>query len=567
MRSRSLVHGLLVGLLIVCVWVPVSQVAADGNQWCWRRNTVTGAYGEAVVGTGDAIYIARKTRFYRYAPAGDSWTELAAPPNPDSGDAFKTGTALAWDSDDFIYALYGAATADSRRWFYRYSISGNSWEALANTPADQGEADAIVWVDTERCIYATLGGEQRPTYLMLYNASTNSWSDALTDPPAGMGDGASLVWTGGEFLYALGGEFDEFSPLYDFWRYSLSGDAWTAMADIPAHPHAGGDGGVGDGGSLLYVGFWLSNQTDFIYALSGNQAYPEAIPDNRTYRYTISLNTWESLADLPFGIGYYVGCRLGYADGCIYAWQGTPSTWDGGGDDLAYYSFPAPHPEYTLEIASAAEGTTDPPAGIHGFTAGTTLNVTALPNLGFSFAHWVFDGDDRSENPVTVVMDANHSLVPCFVDDIPPEIGAHMQEPAETVDAYQNVTVSVGVTDYGTGLYNVTLWYSISNGTAWLPLNMTETSADSYSAVIPGHDNCTWITYKIVAYDNRGNKAVDDADGFFYAYHVIPEFPLSMILPLFVLGTLLAFIVSREASKMYQPEPLLNMLYSYGKSG
>jgi N-acetylneuraminic acid mutarotase len=78
-----------------------------------------------------------------------------------------------------------------------------------------------------------------------------------------------------------------------------------------------------------------SGYGDYIYALSGNQAHPDGIPDNRFYRYTISTNTWERLADLPFRVGYYVGSRLAYADGHIYAWQGTPSTWTGGGDDLA----------------------------------------------------------------------------------------------------------------------------------------------------------------------------------------------------------------------------------------
>jgi len=324
---------LLVGMLTLAFNIP--YVKADGS-WVWVRDTVTGAYGEAVVGTGDAIYVGRQTSFYRYDPAGNSWTVLAAPPNPDPGDAFKTGTALAWDFSDYIYALYGAATGDSRRWFYRYTISGNSWQALANTTADQGEGDAITWVSLDNCIYATIGGEQRPTYFVRYDPSTNSWNDtAVADPPAGMGDGASLVWTGGNYLYALRGEFDESSPLYDFWRYSLIDDVWSAMADVPAGPYNGGLGGVGDGGSLLYVGFWLSKQTDRIYALSGNQV--NEVPDNRTYRYTISVNSWERLADLPFEVGYYVGCRLGYADGHIYAWQGAPSTWTGGGDDFARY--------------------------------------------------------------------------------------------------------------------------------------------------------------------------------------------------------------------------------------
>mgnify|MGYP000026362376 CR=1 FL=1 len=306
-------------------------------------DTVSGAFGEAVVGTGDAMYIARGNGFYRYRPFDSSFVELTAPPNPDSGDTFKTGTALTWDFNQSIYVLYGAATGDSRRWFYRYNILSNSWQALANTTFDQGEGDALVWVGRPyNRVYATIGGEQRHTYFMYYDLSTDTWSDEPADPPEGMGDGASLVWTGGDYIYALRGEYTEEEPLYDFWRYSISQNVWVSMADMPATPHSGGSGGVGDGGSLLYVGFWLTNQTDYIYALSGNQAHPDNIPDNRTYRYTISSNSWERLADLPFGVGYYVGNRLAYVDGHIYAWQGTPSTWTGGGDDLARYDFPSP---------------------------------------------------------------------------------------------------------------------------------------------------------------------------------------------------------------------------------
>jgi len=326
---------LLIGILTLAFNIPYVKA---NSSWVWVRDTVTGAYGEAVVGTGDAVYIARGTSFYRYRPSDNSLVGLASPPAPD-GYAFKTGTALAWDFSDYIYALYGAATDDSRRWFYRYSISGDSWQAVANTTADQGEGDAITWVSLDNCIYATIGGEQRTTYFVRYDPSANSWNDtAVADPPAGMGDGASLVWTGGDSLYALRGEFDETTALYDFWRYNLTDNVWTAMANITADPHDGGNGGVGDGGSLLYVGFWMSNHACYIYALSGNQV--NEVPDNHFYRYTNFTNSWERLADLPFEVGYYVGCRLGYADGHIYAWQGAPSTWAGGGDDLARYVIP-----------------------------------------------------------------------------------------------------------------------------------------------------------------------------------------------------------------------------------
>jgi len=261
-------------VLFFCVWVllqsmsfifipdsvdnlAVEATSTQGDSWVFVRDTISGSWGEAVIGTGDAIYIARKSSLYRYDPADNSFVELASPPSPD-GYAFKTGTALAWDFGDYIYALFGAATSDNRRWFYRYSISGDSWEALAETPYDQGEADALTWVGFDNSIYATVGGEQRPTHFLRYDPTTNVWSDAeVSDPPAGMGDGASLVWTGGELLFALRGEFYEKLPTYDFWRYNITSNTWTAMADIPAYPHDCGVGGVGDGGSLLYIGLWL----------------------------------------------------------------------------------------------------------------------------------------------------------------------------------------------------------------------------------------------------------------------------------------------------------------------
>jgi len=47
----------------------IQAVNAEGS-WTWVRNAVTGDYGEAVVGAGTAIYIAKKTSFYRYTPIG-----------------------------------------------------------------------------------------------------------------------------------------------------------------------------------------------------------------------------------------------------------------------------------------------------------------------------------------------------------------------------------------------------------------------------------------------------------------------------------------------------------------
>ena len=540
------------------------QDAKADDSWIWVTDTVTGAYGEAVVGTGDALYIARKTSFYRYNPLDNSWTTLAAPPNPDSGDAFKTGTALAWDSSDYIYAFYGAATPDSRRWFYRYNISSNSWEALANTTANQGEGNAIAWVGVNNCIYATIGGEQRPTYFVRYDPSTNSWSNAPANPPAGMGDGASLVWTGGNLLYALRGEFSESSPLYDFWRYNLTDDTWTAMANVPADPQEGGKGGVGDGGSVLYVGLWLPDHDDYIYALGGNQV--DEVPDNRTYRYTVSLNSWERLADLPFEVGYYVGCRLGYANGNIYAWQGAPSTWTGGGDDLARCELLIDSTPPTILILSPENKThtlSDVPLtftvnestswisySLNGQSNATITGNTTVPTLpdgGHSVV--VYANDTYGNMGISDIM--------LFTVDVPAveelSFDVTVGESVYVVCTCSNSSVSdltfnqalkrlrfsVNGTSGTTGFCNVTVPAELMSGNFSLYIDDVPLVKDvDYAEVYNGTHNLFSISYE------HSSHIVE-----IISTIVIPDFAGWFFLPFVMLATLLALIIRKGFRK------------------
>jgi len=140
-------------------------------------------------------------------------------------------------------------------------------------------------------------------------------------------------------------------------------------------------------------------------------------------------------------------------------------------------------------------------------------------------------------------------------DDVPPKISEPWQDPlADNVQPFQNVTVWVNVTDYGTGVKNATLWYSLDNGTSWIILNMTELPIPSdttvtYEATIPGHENCTWITYKIVAYDKAGNNQTKDNEGYGYKYHVIPEFPSITLLLVLTLTTFIATILLKKRKK------------------
>jgi len=84
----------------------------------------------------------------------------------------------------------------------------------------------------------------------------------------------------------------------------------------------------------------------------------------------------------------------------------------------------------------------------------------------------------------------------------------------------------------------------------WIDLPMTFNSTTGlYEATIPGQGEGTLVRYKISAYDKAGNYRVEDKDGEYYVYTVIPEFTSTIILPLFMLTTLIATILLKKKRK------------------
>ena len=179
------------------------------------------------------------------------------------------------------------------------------------------------------------------TVFVCYNPSDDSWSNLPFNPTwTTTDDGASLTWAGGEYLYSLQGEWQETVPCQDFSRYHIPTETWTDMSPIPDSE------GVGDGGSLLWIGNWLSEYNNYIFSLGGGESDED--PGYNFYRYIIPSNSWEQLESIPSPIGEYVGNRLGFADDNLYYWQGTPSTWDGGGK--AFYMFELNESQSTVQL-------------------------------------------------------------------------------------------------------------------------------------------------------------------------------------------------------------------------
>ncbi len=221
----------------------------------------------------------------------------------------------------------------------------------------------------------------------------------------------------------------------------------------------------------------------------------------------------------------------------------------------SHVSLPPEEPMiHTIEIQSTDGGSTEPAPGTYSHSEGTTVNVTGISAEGYSFEKWVLDGGDFPDNPVAVVMDANHTLLGVFVDDIPPMFDQVSREPWAEVDAQQPVEVYVNLTEMGSGIANVTLWVSADNGTEWTPMEMEEVSPGVYRQTIPGLETCNWVWYKISSFDISGNQGLADQGGQPFAYHV-PEH-LGLFVTLFLLGIPMA----RKGRSAHGSEGILHEL-------
>lgn len=73
---------------------------------------------------------------------------------------------------------------------------------------------------------------------------------------------------------------------------------------------------------------------------------------------------------------------------------------------------------HTLTISASSGGTTDPVPGNYEYDAGTSVEVTAIPDDGWNFDYWYLDGQPKSANPITVTMYSDRTLEAHFEEDI-----------------------------------------------------------------------------------------------------------------------------------------------------
>jgi hypothetical protein len=135
---------------------------------------------------------------------------------------------------------------------------------------------------------------------------------------------------------------------------------------------------------------------------------------------------------------------------------------------------PPPTITYALTIQTGAGGTTSPIPGIYPIEQGLTQQVSASAYTGFQFANWLLDGVIRTENPISITMNTNHTVQAVFTPIItPPPTGGPTKLHVDgkyIKDANGNIVYLRGANYF---------LYTGTHGKAWLTSAGEATGANS----------------------------------------------------------------------------------------
>jgi len=176
-----------------------------------------------------------------------------------------------------------------------------------------------------------------------------------------------------------------------------------------------------------YSAFWIDEASD-------NRIFHNNVLNNNAPVYIEgpSFNTWDD--GYPSGGNYWSPSYTG-TDLFNGPFQNIAGS-DGIGDshyiidayNLDHYPLMNPYGSppsltYNLTIIMTLGGTTNPASGTYTYVNGSSINVTAVPGMNYTFDHWELDtANVGSTNPYTILMNSDRTLKAVFVHVPPLEV-------------------------------------------------------------------------------------------------------------------------------------------------
>ena len=381
--------------------------------------------------------------FYVYDPIEDTWTQL--PDAPHFGlYGISTAHGPTLDGGDAIYIIRGYWTGQ-RTWMARFNIEIGEWETglnheipwrydLGNQYSGDGfqnyprNGAVMVW-DNDDHIYLLPGsgyGYEKYDWYR-YSVSNDAWEDMDALPhKQGPGNAAILVEGNAinadqDYIYVQFGLTPSGSyTAAEFWRYGLTSQEWENLAD---HDYGADDGSmlVWDGGNYIYhtPGAYVEQPWD-----RGRDQKREMM------RYSISGDKWTHMEYAPYnrwggwddagGIVRVGDVIYGLKGGSDVAWAEDEFV-SGGGDipSSKFWSFSIQQNTNDVEILpQQGNGKTYPRPGSYTYQTGSVISFLAIPDLGWRFNEWMIDNQSYSnESGLELLINDHKTVQAVFVPD------------------------------------------------------------------------------------------------------------------------------------------------------
>jgi N-acetylneuraminic acid mutarotase len=200
----------------------------------WRRKAdFPGGIG--MDGTG--FTIAGKTyqvlpgtnEMWAYDPATNRWARRAACPVGNVPLTSRTGELLSFTLNSFGYVgVYINQYPIDEIQFYRYDPAADTWSRIAAVPHIDAHHGTVFGLGNKGYLVDT---DPYTKGVLEYDPQTNAWTRKGAFP--GPGRYVSTSFSIGTKGYLGGGQTGGAGLLTDFWEYESTTDTWTRKADLP----------------------------------------------------------------------------------------------------------------------------------------------------------------------------------------------------------------------------------------------------------------------------------------------------------------------------------------------
>lgn len=220
--------------------------------------------------------------------AGGSWATGPTDTLPDT--VYGPTEVLV---DNYLYVMRGSSTAT----MWRYDLMNRVWQTMNDAPGSFTSGSSMTY-DGSRYIYAIGGGNTNSFYR--YDTVNNSWT-SLVNLPSGAQIGSDIKYLGNGKIAML------FTGGREFYIFDIASQTFTTKQSYPSNVTYGGSGIWYDGNDSVYVNMG----TDSMWNTYDNDRVIFA-------QYSLSNDTWRSLAQPPLNPAYMQNNLVGDGNGGLY---------------------------------------------------------------------------------------------------------------------------------------------------------------------------------------------------------------------------------------------------------